>query len=84
MWYRIVASGPVGNGPIKATAEEAWASWDRLARRSWCDGRDDLLGSAHSAMNATLIQATTRRAVMDADVSQSGGNVGTGWWYRAE
>lgn len=81
MYYRVLATGPVGNGPIKASPEDAWRAWDRMALREWCHGGESALGSAYAAMSARLAVATTRHAAEEADVSLGGGRVAKGEWW---
>ena len=82
MWYRIIASGPVGNGPIKHSPEDAWDSWNRIALRTWFYCGESSLGSARAAMHAQVIEATTRSAARSADISLGSSTVGKGSWYR--
>ena len=76
-WYRVIG---VVSGAVKRDPEAAWESFYRRAPE--CNGTywNSNRGTAVAANSARLIEATTKRAAQDADISQAGGRVGKGEW----
>jgi hypothetical protein len=73
-WFRVIGFGR--SGPPCQSPDEAWARFYRGVPE-WAEG------SIRSATSATLVEATTRRAAADADVSVASGRCGAGAWWRA-
>lgn len=82
LYYRIVCFG-MTDGAVQDSPTAAWASWERLARRQGYE--EHQMGEVQAIHSARMVVATTRRAAEDADVSESGGEVGKGrWWVAAD
>ena len=80
-WYKIVSSG-FGDSAVKRSPEEAWASWNRMASSHY--GGEHQIGMAHNCHSARLTKATTRRAALDADISEHSGEAGNGKWIQVD
>jgi hypothetical protein len=66
-YYRVVATGDVGGGPIRATAREAAEAWDRQAMR--CGYSRDQVETAAASCSARLLGYPTRAAARRDDIS---------------
>ena len=86
-WFRVIGSGI--SGAPKRSPDEACESFHACVSRSgWMSGSGRSYaacdhGSAVAAHSARLIEATTRSAALDADVSRSKGEYKRGHWRRA-
>ena len=78
-WYRVVAVGPVGSGPVRCDPEAAWAAWFAQARRDGLTDND--IEQFTGQCRTELVAATTRRAALDADISCTQGTIGSGCWW---
>ena len=78
-YYRVIGSGLVGD--VARSGDAAWESFFQAGRRQYGYQRSDL-GTAIAAHSACLIEATSRRAAEDADVSETYGTIDGGEWRR--
>lgn len=66
-WFRVMAAGNVGNGPVRKSAYDAIAAWNKQAKS---DGyKDHQLAMAWDACSARTVGFTSRTLAREADVS---------------
>ena len=65
-WFVVAAAGHE-NGAPKRTFQAAWKSWDRKLIRTY--GDEARAYSAEAAHSPVLLEADSRRAAYDADIS---------------
>ena len=78
-WFRIVSFG--GRiGPVRRTARDAWEAWMRACMRHGLPESE--IDTEIARTSARLCAGTTRRAVLDSDISVVGSEVGRGCWWQ--